>query len=102
MLKYLWTVTQDLFLMVTMVTLMHAALGRLFGRRGKMIHGIALGAGAAASAALAIVKKTTNLIISSRWNHYIYGVLLVLIGTILIFGRYGFGFDAGQFIYNRF
>lgn len=29
-------------------------------------------------------------------------VLLVLIGTILIFGRYGFGFDASQFIYNRF
>lgn len=29
-------------------------------------------------------------------------VLLLLIGTILIFGRYGFGFDAEQFIYNRF
>ena len=29
-------------------------------------------------------------------------VLLVLIGTILLFGRYGFGFDASQFIYNRF
>ena len=29
-------------------------------------------------------------------------VLLVLIGTILIFGHYGFGFDASQFIYNRF
>ncbi len=29
-------------------------------------------------------------------------VLLLLIGTILVFGRYGFGFDAGQFIYNRF
>ena len=29
-------------------------------------------------------------------------VLLVLIGTTLVFGRYGFGFDAGQFIYNRF
>lgn len=28
--------------------------------------------------------------------------LLVLIGTILLFGRYGFGFDASQFIYNRF
>ena len=28
--------------------------------------------------------------------------LLLLIGTILVFGRYGFGFDAGQFIYNRF
>ena len=29
----------------------------------------------------------------------IYGCLLF---TILVFGYYGFGFDAGQFIYNRF
>ena len=29
----------------------------------------------------------------------VYGVLLV---SILVFGYYGFGFDAGQFIYNRF
>ena len=28
--------------------------------------------------------------------------LLLLVGTILVFGRYGFGFDPGQFIYNRF
>ncbi len=28
-------------------------------------------------------------------------VLLLLIGTILVFGRYGFGFDASQFIYNQ-
>jgi D-alanyl-lipoteichoic acid acyltransferase DltB (MBOAT superfamily) len=29
-------------------------------------------------------------------------VLLVLIGTILVFGHYGFGFDASGFIYGRF
>ena len=29
----------------------------------------------------------------------VYGVLLF---TIFVFGYYGFGFDAGQFIYNRF
>lgn len=29
----------------------------------------------------------------------VYGALLF---TILVFGYYGFGFDAGQFIYNRF
>ena len=28
--------------------------------------------------------------------------ILLLCGTVLVFGRYGFGFDAGQFIYNRF
>ena len=37
-----------------------------------------------------------------RGTVYSVCVLLVLIGTILIFGRYGFGFDASQFIYNRF
>lgn len=30
---------------------------------------------------------------------FVYGFLLV---TILVFGYYGFGFDSGQFIYNRF
>lgn len=40
-----------------------------------------------------ILKKGTVFAIS---------VLLLLIGTTLVFGRYGFGFDAGQFIYNRF
>ena len=29
-------------------------------------------------------------------------VLLLLIGTILLFGRYGFGFDASKFVYSRF
>ncbi|MBR0406761.1 MAG: DUF2318 domain-containing protein [Clostridia bacterium] len=77
MLKYLWMVTQDLFLTVTLTTWMHAMLSRLYGRKGRMIHGIALGAGVLASVALAIVKYNTNLIISSHWNHYIYAVILI-------------------------
>ena len=83
MLKYLWMVTQDLFLLVTYSTWMHALLTRLYGSRGAKIHGIALAVGAVASIALATVKQTTNLIISSRWNHYIYGVILAL--TLLFF-----------------
>ena len=31
MLKYLWTVTEDLFVVVTLVTWIHAVLGRLYG-----------------------------------------------------------------------
>ena len=85
MFKYLWMVTQDLFLTVTLITLMHAMLGRLFGRRARMIHGIALGTGVLAAAALAVVKFNTKLIISSRWNHYIYAVILVLTVLILLF-----------------
>ncbi len=82
MFKYLWMVIQDLFLAVTFTSLMHSALSRIAGRKGRRIHGIALGAGVLASAALAAVKYTTNLIISSHWNHYIYAVL---IGLTVIF-----------------
>ena len=100
MLKYLWTVTQDLFLAVTYGTLIHAVLSRLFDRRGRLIHGICLGVGTAASVALAAVKYNTNLIISSRWNHYIYAVyltltLLFLILTLLFGRREGAAMKAG-------
>ena len=84
MFKYLWTVTQDLFLAVTLTTLMHVTLSRLLGKKGKTIHGIALGAGVIASVALAAVKFNTRLIISSRWNHYIYAVILALTFIVLL------------------
>ena len=71
-------VTQDLFLTVTLVTLMHVMLSRLSGKTGRTIHGIALGAGVAASVVLAAVKFNTRLIISSHWNHYIYAVIVTL------------------------
>ena len=91
MFKYLWMVTQDLFLAVTLTTLMHVLLSRLLGRKGRTIHGIALGAGVLASIALAAVKFNTKLIISSHWNHYIYAVILTLTVLILLltvlFGR---------------
>ncbi|MCR4887422.1 MAG: hypothetical protein K5919_10955, partial [Clostridiales bacterium] len=83
MLKYLWMVTQDLFLAVTYVTWIHAVLGRLYGRRGRVIHGAALGAGVLASVALAIVKFNTRLIVSSHWNHYLYAVIMAL--TLVFF-----------------
>ena len=96
-------VTQDLFLAVTLTTLIHILLSRLFGRRGRIIHGIALGVGVLASVALAIFKYNTNLIISSHWNHYIYAVLLALTLLILLltvlFGRKGRGgMKAGRLL----
>ena len=91
MFKYLWMVTQDLFLTVTLTTLTHVLLSRLPDRKGRTIHGIALGAGTLASAVLAAVKFNTRLIISSHWNHYIYAVILALTPLVLIltvlFGR---------------
>ena len=85
MYKYLWTVTQDLFLTVTLTTLMHVLMTRVLGRKGKIFHGIALGAGILASAVLAAVKYNTNLIVSSHWNHYIYAVILALTVIFVIF-----------------
>ena len=84
MLKYLWMVTQDLFIAVTLTTIMHALLLRLCGRKGRLIHSIAIGTGSLASIVLATVKFNSNLIISSRWNHYIYAVILVLTLLFLI------------------
>ena len=52
MFKYLWMVTQDLFLCVTLTTLMHVMLSRLYGCKGSRLHGIALCMGTLASAAL--------------------------------------------------
>ena len=77
-------VTQDLFLTVTLTTLMHVFIRRLLGRKGQLIHGAALGAGVLASIALAAVKFNTRLIISSHWNHYIYAVILPLTLLVLL------------------
>ena len=85
MFKYLWMVVQDLFLTVTFTSLMHAMLSRAAGRKGRLIHGIGLCAGVLASVALAIVKNTTKLIISSHWNHYIYAVTMALTLLFLVF-----------------
>ena len=91
MFKYLWMVIQDLFLTVTYATLMHTMLSRVADRRGRLIHGAALGLGVLASVALAIVKYNTKLIISSHWNHYIYAILMALTILFLVltfcFGR---------------
>ena len=100
MFKYLWMVTQDLFLAVTLTTLMHVFVSRLCGRKGKLIHGWAVGAGVLASAALAAVKFNTRLIISSHWNHYIYAVVLSLTALTLVFSilfgrKENRGADAG-------
>ena len=58
---------------------MHAFLGRLYGRTGRRGHAIGLIAGVAAGTALAVVKQTTNKIISSHWNHWTYAYLMAFI-----------------------
>ena len=91
MLKYLWMVTQDLFLPVTFVSLMHAALGRQFGKKGWGANWTGISLGILASAVLAWFKNTSNRIISSHWNHVIYGIImgftLAFLLFLLLFGR---------------
>ena len=91
MLKYLWMVTQDLFLTVTFVSLMHALLARQCGRRGTSFHWTGIVLGILASVVFSYVKNTSNRIISSRWNHEIYLVImaatLLFVLFLLLFGR---------------
>ena len=84
MLYYLWTVIQDLFFTVTMVTLMHAVLGFSCGQTGRRGHIAGICTGIAAGAALAAVKQTTKLIISSHWNHWTYAFLMVSIAAFFV------------------
>lgn len=76
MLKFLWTVTQDLFLTVTFAALTHAVLGRTAGKKAQKAHIIAVCVSVAASAVFTYFKNTTNRIISSHWNHVIYAVII--------------------------
>ncbi len=91
MLKYLWMVTQDLFLPVTFVSLMHAVLGRLYGKKGRCADWTGIVVSLAASAVFAYFKNNTNRIISSHWNHVIYAVIigftLAFILFLILFGR---------------
>ena len=84
MFKYIWMVIQDLFVAVTIVTLIHAVLSSRLVKEYVHIHRAGIIVGVISSVALAIVKKTTNKIISSRWNHKIYLVILVFTAAFLI------------------
>ena len=84
MLKYIWMVIQDLFVAVTLVSLVHAVIHTRFGKQGLKVHWFGIAVGTASSIALAIVKNTTNKIISSRWNHKIYIVIVLFTLVFLV------------------
>lgn len=100
MLKYFWMVTQDLFLPVTFVSLMHAVLWRQCGRKGRPIHRTGIIIGILASVVLAYMKNTSNRIISSHWNHVIYAVImaftLLFVLFSLFFGRKKSGTEGAR------
>ena len=88
MLKYLWTVTQDLFVVVTLVTCMRAILARRYGKDGRIFHGAGIVLGVIASAALAAVKGNSNKIISSHWNHTIYAFIMGFTLAFILLGLF--------------
>ena len=91
MLKYIWMVTQDLFLTVTFAALIHTVLRSRFGKKTLRIHRAGIVIGVISSIILAIVKNTTNKIVSSRWNHSIYVIIiaftLIFVILALIYAR---------------
>ncbi len=85
MLKYIWMVIQDLFVTVNLVTLVHAVTANRFGKEKQRIHRYGIGLGVLASVILALVKNTTNKIVSSRWNHKLYiGIILVTLVFLVL------------------
>ena len=84
LLKYIWMVIQDLFLTVTFATLIHTLLRSRFGKKALRIHLAGIAAGVVSSIALAFVKNTTNKIVSSRWNHSVYIVIVISTLAFLI------------------
>ena len=63
---------------------MHAVLVLLCGRTGRRGHIAGICAGVAAGTALAAVKQTTKLVISSHWNHWTYVFLMVSIAAFIV------------------
>lgn len=91
-------VIQDLFVAVTIVTLVHAVLRTMFGKAGSRIHYLGIAAGVLSSIALAVVSNTTNKIIASRWNHKIYIFIIAITVLFVIFSilSYRKGETAGD------
>ncbi len=91
MLKYFVTVTEDLAMITTLITLLYALCVRLYGHRAALVMRTGVIAGNLAAAVLSFVKNTTNLIDTGRWNHYLFIVIffagLVFVVLSLLFAR---------------
>jgi len=90
-LNYLVTVTEDLLITVTLISLILALCRTAYGRRGLRIQLIAVAVGIVLSAAMAAAKNLTSKIATNQWNFYIFLVtifftLLFMIASVL-FGR---------------
>ncbi len=81
MLNYLITVTEDLLIVTTILTLLYAATGMIWKNRGLMVLRVGMIVGAVASVAMSIAKNTTSKIATNQWNEGIF--LLTIVGSSL-------------------
>ena len=85
MLKYIVTVTEDLLIPATLISLLYAFCGMVWNRRGRIFLFAGIGTGLAASAAMAVVKNTTKLIYTNQWNLWIFIATAAVSGLFIIF-----------------
>lgn len=90
MLKYIVTVTEDLLIPVTLISLLYAFCEMVWNRRGRIILWVGICIGLVASAAMAVVKNTTKLIYTNQWNLWIF-IATIVISMLLILAAAIFG-----------
>ncbi len=85
MLKYIVTVTEDLLIPATLISLLYAFCGMAWNRRGRIFLFAGIGVGLAASAVMAVVKNTTKLIYTNQWNLWIFIATIAVSVLFIIF-----------------
>ncbi|MDR1262847.1 MAG: Fe-S-containing protein [Oscillospiraceae bacterium] len=83
MLKYIVTVTEDLLIPATLVSLLFAYCEAVWKRKGRTFLNVGIVAGLATSAVMAVVKNTTKLIYTNQWNLWIF-IATIAVSTLFI------------------
>ncbi|MDR0397245.1 MAG: DUF2318 domain-containing protein [Oscillospiraceae bacterium] len=100
MLRYIVTVTEDLLIPASLISLIFAYCLRSQSRANRVILRAGVIVGLAASAAMALVKNTTKLIYTNQWNLWIFtatiiATILFIVCAIVFGGRERAGSNAG-------
>lgn len=88
MLKYLFTVTEDLLIPAVLMTLMAAFFTFSRNRRSGMVFKTGIGLGVVASIAMAIVKNTTKLIYTNQWNMWLFIATIAFTVLFVLFSLF--------------
>ncbi|MDO5344525.1 MAG: Fe-S-containing protein [Lachnospiraceae bacterium] len=103
MLNYIATVTEDLVVVVLLITMLYAFFNIMYGHRGRRSQKIGIAVGLLASAAMAVAKNVTSKIATNRWNLYIFYVgiaaaLIFVIFSLVSMRRKHSGLTAAEVI----